>query len=122
MKTLCSLLIILAAVTSHTFADVQFTFPTAGAREVGNTAVYIAWKESGKGPAISSFDKYNLSLCAGGNSPGSYVCGKLAAMRILLCLLEAIIDTCSRRLKSCLLPRGDISLQEIMRQILYRQK
>ncbi|KAL2043825.1 hypothetical protein N7G274_003345 [Stereocaulon virgatum] len=72
MNTLCSLLIILAAVTSHSLADVQFTFPTAGAREVGNTAVYIAWKESGKGPAISSFDKYNLSLCAGGNSPGSY--------------------------------------------------
>ncbi|KAK3167513.1 hypothetical protein OEA41_010640 [Lepraria neglecta] len=69
---LFNLLVLLAAVAPYTLADVQFTFPTAGAQETGNTAVYIAWKESGTGPAISSFGQYNLSLCAGGNDAGSY--------------------------------------------------
>ena len=95
---LFNLLVLLAAAAPYTLADVQFTFPTAGAQETGNTAVYIAWKESGTGPAISSFGQYNLSLCAGGNDAGSHVRDKLAAIQVSLSLVGAVAENFYRRL------------------------
>ena len=95
---LFKLFVLLAAAAPYTLADVQSTFPTAGARETGNTAVYIGWKEFGTGLIISSFGQYNLNLCAGGNDAGSYVRDKLAAMQVSLGLVSAVAENFYRKL------------------------
>ena len=46
---LIRLLVLLAAVAPYTFADVQFTSPSAGAQEAGGSTLKVAWKESGTG-------------------------------------------------------------------------
>ena len=67
------LLLLLAAVAPYTLADVEFTAPSAGATETGGSTLDVEWKESGKGPAITSFSTYQLFLCAGGNDADSFV-------------------------------------------------
>ena len=67
------LLVLLAAVAPYTFADVQFTSPSAGATSVGGQLLQIAWKDSGTAPPISDLQSYQLFLCAGGNTAGSFV-------------------------------------------------
>ena len=67
------LLVLLAAVAPHAFADVQFTSPSAGATSTGGQLLQIAWKDSGSSPPISQLQSYQLFLCAGGNDAGSFV-------------------------------------------------
>lgn len=54
-------------------ADVQFTQPAAGSTMQGGTTLQVAWKESGKSPAISTFSTYQLFLMCGGNDASSMV-------------------------------------------------
>ena len=67
------LLLLLAAVAPHAFADVKFTSPSAGATSVGGQLLQIAWQESGTAPPITDLQSYQLFLCAGGNEAGSFV-------------------------------------------------
>ena len=63
----------LAALASFAVADVEFTVPAAGASVVGGSAMTVTWKESGDTPKLSVFTAWNLFLCAGGNTAGTYV-------------------------------------------------
>ncbi|CAF9934144.1 MAG: hypothetical protein ALECFALPRED_005863 [Alectoria fallacina] len=67
------LLILLAAVAPHAFADVEFTSPSAGATAVGGQLLQIAWKDSGTSPPITELQSFQLFLCAGGNDAGSFI-------------------------------------------------
>jgi hypothetical protein len=53
-------------------ADVAFTKPAAGDVITG-TSLIAAWTESQKKPAISTFESYQLFLCAGGNNNTEFV-------------------------------------------------
>lgn len=53
-------------------ADVAFTKPAAGDVITG-TSLVAAWTESGQKPAISTFESYQLFLCAGGNNDTEFV-------------------------------------------------
>ena len=81
------LLLLLAAVAPYTLADVEFTAPSAGATETGGSTLDVEWKESGTGPAITSFSTYQLFLCAGGNDADSFVSTQNAFTHILLGLI-----------------------------------
>jgi len=48
-------------------ADVDFTQPTAG-EVIAGTSLAAVWTESGQKPAKSTFESYQLFLCAGGNN------------------------------------------------------
>jgi hypothetical protein len=54
------------------WADVAFTKPAAGDVITGTTLV-AAWTESHQKPAISTFESYQLFLCAGGNNNTEFV-------------------------------------------------
>lgn len=50
------------------FADVEFTYPPAGAQiPVSDGAINVQWKNSARAPPISSFTQYTLDLMVGGN-------------------------------------------------------
>lgn len=68
-KSLTSIL----ALTASVYADVEFTKPAAGSAQKGGGALSIAWKESGSGPAITTFQSYQLFLMAGGNTAAEMV-------------------------------------------------
>ena len=65
-------LLLLTILIPSIFADVQFTSPKAGASESG-LELTIEWKESGDGPPLSDLVSYQMFLCAGGNTEGSYI-------------------------------------------------
>ncbi|KAK4693390.1 hypothetical protein P7C71_g4002, partial [Lecanoromycetidae sp. Uapishka_2] len=70
---LIRLFVLLAAVAPYTFADVEFTSPSAGATEAGGQVLKVEWKESGTSPPISDLQTYQLFLCAGGNDATSFI-------------------------------------------------
>jgi hypothetical protein len=53
-------------------ADVAFTKPAAGDVITG-TSLVAAWTESHQNPSISTFESYQLFLCAGGNNETEFV-------------------------------------------------
>ena len=63
---------LLAALLSFTFADVEFTTPSAG-QSLSGLTLDIEWKDSGDDPTISELATYQMFLCAGGNDEGDYV-------------------------------------------------
>ncbi len=85
------LLLLLAAVAPYTFADVEFTAPSAGATEAGGATLDVQWKESGTGPPITSFSTYQLFLCAGGNDASSFVSTQNACSQIRLVLIVPLL-------------------------------
>ena len=97
---LIRLLVLLAAIAPYTFADVQFTSPSAGAQETGGSTLKVAWKESGTGPKLSSFTTYQLFLCAGGNDPSSFVRTKPARLQMPFGLVFTFADANNRRSNS----------------------
>lgn len=66
------ILCLIAALVPFSFADVQFVSPAAGDSITGLT-IDISWQESQVAPPITSLTSYQLFLCAGGNTEGSYV-------------------------------------------------
>ena len=51
------------------FADVQFTYPSAGARiPVSVGTINVQWQDSGKTPPIGELTTYTLDLMVGGNN------------------------------------------------------
>lgn len=74
MHCLRSLPLVLLSLLCYTLADVEFTSPAApGAVVKAGDVITAYWKESGYGPRISQLTAYDLYLCAGGDTPGSYV-------------------------------------------------
>lgn len=68
LRSLC-----LLTLASAALADVQFTVPPAGATHRGGEVITAQWKESGNGPRLIRLKTYDLYLCAGGDTPDSYV-------------------------------------------------
>lgn len=64
---------LLATLIPYVFADVQFTTPKAAATLKAGGALTIEWKDSGDTPPLDTLLSYQLFLCAGGNTDGSYV-------------------------------------------------
>lgn len=58
---------------STALADVEFIVPAFGSTLKGGHVVTAHWKESGKLPKISQLLQYDIYLCAGGDTPDSYV-------------------------------------------------
>lgn len=58
---------------STAFADVEFVDPAAGSTLKGGDVITAHWKDSGKHPKISELSQYDIYLCAGGDTPDSYV-------------------------------------------------
>lgn len=58
---------------SIALADVEFTVPPAGATIRAGDVITAHWKDSGNGPRIAELTTYDLYLCAGGDTPDSYV-------------------------------------------------
>ncbi|KZF21542.1 hypothetical protein L228DRAFT_248266 [Xylona heveae TC161] len=52
-------------------ADIEFTSPAAGQTLQPGTITFT-WKDSGDSPSISDLKSYQLFLCAGGNTDGTY--------------------------------------------------
>lgn len=69
IRSLPLLLTFLSAVS----ADVEFTVPPAGSTVKAGDVITVHWKESGNHPTISELAQYDLYLCAGGDTPDSYV-------------------------------------------------
>lgn len=58
---------------STVFADVEFVDPAPESTLKGGDVITTHWKESGKEPKISELSRFDIFLCAGGDTPGSYV-------------------------------------------------
>lgn len=58
---------------STAFADVEFVDPAAGSTLNSGHVITAHWKDSGKHPKISELSQYDIYLCAGGDTPDSYV-------------------------------------------------
>lgn len=78
---LIRLLLLLGTVAPYVLADVEFTTPSAGGTVAGGSTLKVEWKDSGKSPAISSLQTYQLFLCAGGNDEASFVSSPLAIIQ-----------------------------------------
>ena len=63
---------IAAASTPLALADVEFTYPLAGA-SISPGEITVKWEESGKAPAISQLESYVLTLVVGGNEESNAV-------------------------------------------------
>jgi hypothetical protein len=69
ISTLPFILFLSAAVR----ADIQFLTPAAGSTAKGGDILTAHWKDSGDPPKLSELKKYDLFLCAGGDSVDSSV-------------------------------------------------
>lgn len=59
---------LIAVCLPFVFADVEFTYPSAGARiPVSVGTINVQWKESGRAPPISTLTEYTLDLMVGGD-------------------------------------------------------
>ncbi|OOF92305.1 hypothetical protein ASPCADRAFT_133371 [Aspergillus carbonarius ITEM 5010] len=67
-RTISSVLSLL----STALADVEFTYPTTGTVIRAGDVVTAHWKDSGAPPRMTELVQYNLYLCAGGDTPGSF--------------------------------------------------
>lgn len=72
MKLIQALSLVLA-LASAALADVEFMNPAAGATAKGGDTITVQWRDSGKDPKLSKLSRYDLFLCAGGNTEDSYV-------------------------------------------------
>ena len=57
---------VLALLLPFVYADVEFTFPSAGAN-VATGTVNVKWKDSSRAPPIVDLTTYTLDLLVGGN-------------------------------------------------------
>ncbi|PYH41875.1 putative beta-1,6-glucan biosynthesis protein (Knh1) [Aspergillus saccharolyticus JOP 1030-1] len=73
MDTIRLILFLLAALSPQALADVDFLNPTLGATLRVGDVLTAQWRESGRLPQISELIKYDLYLCADGDSAGTYV-------------------------------------------------
>lgn len=64
---------LLVALASAALADVEFLEPDAGATAKGGDTITVRWRDSGKEPKLSQLTRYDLYLCAGGDTADSYV-------------------------------------------------
>ncbi|KAH7382630.1 hypothetical protein DE146DRAFT_669364 [Phaeosphaeria sp. MPI-PUGE-AT-0046c] len=63
----------IAAVAPLASAGVSFTKPAAGATLTADTAIEVAWEESGDGPKLADLASFELALCAGGDASGEFL-------------------------------------------------
>lgn len=56
---------------SPAVADIEFTVPQAGAVVNANHVITAHWKDSGQAPRLSELTRYDLFLCAGGDTEAS---------------------------------------------------
>ncbi|KAL1967777.1 hypothetical protein VTN77DRAFT_2466 [Rasamsonia byssochlamydoides] len=70
MKLIHTLSLVLS-LSSAALADIQFLTPAAGSTAKGGDTLTVHWKDSGNPPKLSEFTKYDLFLCAGGDSVDS---------------------------------------------------
>lgn len=64
---------LLLALASAALADVEFITPVAGSTAKGGDIITVQWRDSGKDPKLSELSRYDLFLCAGGDTEDSYV-------------------------------------------------
>lgn len=65
-RLLLSLIAPLALFTPFAAADVEFTYPAAGA-SIPAGALTIKWTDSGTAPTLKELSSYTLTLLVGGN-------------------------------------------------------
>ncbi|KAL2221453.1 putative beta-1,6-glucan biosynthesis protein [Thermoascus aurantiacus ATCC 26904] len=63
---------LLLALASAALADVEFITPVAGSTAKGGDIITVQWRDSGKDPKLSKLSRYDLFLCAGGDTEDSY--------------------------------------------------
>lgn len=73
MRSRIPLYSLLAALAPFALANVKFIAPEAGEELTGGGAISIEWEDSGSGPSVEDLTTYQLFLCAGGNTEGSFV-------------------------------------------------
>lgn len=73
MPRILAALAVAAALSDLVHAGISFTKPAAGDKLTAGSAIEVAWKDGGDGPALSEFSTYELHLCAGGNDAASIV-------------------------------------------------
>ncbi|KAF1913160.1 hypothetical protein BDU57DRAFT_521874 [Ampelomyces quisqualis] len=61
------------ALIPFTSAGISFTSPKAGATLTAGSAIEVKWEESSDGPKLADLQTYELSLCAGGNTAGTFL-------------------------------------------------
>ncbi|KAF1812087.1 putative beta-1,6-glucan boisynthesis protein [Eremomyces bilateralis CBS 781.70] len=67
-----SLLVLWTSLASAVLADITFVTPAPGSTiPVG--AVSMEWKDSGEAPALADLTTYEVFLCAGGNTDGTFI-------------------------------------------------
>lgn len=72
MRTTFQLLTALTAFVSHALADFYFSVPKAGGSYPGGTVIDVTLVDTGDAPTTAELSTYNLWLCAGGSTAGSY--------------------------------------------------
>lgn len=73
MRTTFQVLTALTAFASHALADFYFSVPKAGGSYPGGTVIDVTLVDTGDAPTTAELSTYNLWLCAGGSTTGSYV-------------------------------------------------
>jgi len=68
-----ALLASLTALAPLAFADVLITSPAAGGTASATTPITVQWKESGSGPAITTFTAWQALLVGGGQDDDTQV-------------------------------------------------
>jgi hypothetical protein len=73
MSRLLLPLIAVAALAPLASASVKWTSPEPGATLTAGTAIQVKWEDDGEAPKLTDLLRYELFLCAGGSTPGSFV-------------------------------------------------
>lgn len=62
------------AIAPFAAGSIEFVKPAPGAIFKGGRTISVKWRESGFYPELARLTRYDLSICAGGNTEDSYVC------------------------------------------------
>jgi hypothetical protein len=72
-RILCSLVALVAALSSLAHAGITITSPKAGVTIKAGTAITVQWTTDSSAPAIADLTTYTLLLVAGGNQDDQQV-------------------------------------------------
>lgn len=62
------------AFASRAMADIYFSAPVGGDTYAAGAAITVTMVDNGENPSVADLSSYDLSICYGGDTTGTYVC------------------------------------------------